>query len=285
MDAALGQNIKAIKMIMNKIKDNVKFKNQVLSLQSDGGYDAMQYALLSSKKKRAKTAKALMEFYDEDDLEAIFLPAVQLGDIKLLQNIWKKTKGDKQYQKKLLSIEDARKSNAFFLVCKNGSFKTLEWLLSLNDDEKDGDKEDEQNLLQTHPRSKITPLLLCVTKSRSRLTEEQNENYHRCVQLIFSKVSNKRSLIFDTTESGQDALMISCQCGDLPTTNFLLSQINDRDKKQLIGLKDKNEYTHLNTPFGGKLKLLNYLQIIQKYGGGIDPRHYIALKQALRQEI
>ena len=32
---------------------------------------------------------------------------------------------------------------------------------------------------------------------------------------------------------------------------FLLSQMNERDKKQLIGLSDKNKYTHITHAIDG----------------------------------
>ena len=46
--------------------------------------------------------------------------------------------------------------------------------------------------------------------------------------------------------------------GNLPTVTFLLSQMNERDKKQLIGLSDSYRYTHITHAIdGGEIEVMN----------------------------
>ena len=48
-----------------------------------------------------------------------------MGDIAVLRNIWSKTNGNREIQKRLLNLQDKDNYNAFLMAAKNGSFKTL----------------------------------------------------------------------------------------------------------------------------------------------------------------
>eukprot|EP01084_Bolivina_argentea_P081729 147967_1 len=285
MIASENCHAKCCKLILDKIKNNKKIKNELLKHKD--AYqerDAIGFVLNSSHKKKEALAKLILNAYDETDFESTFLPCVQLGDIKMLKRIWDKTKNDKELQKKLLSTTDKQKNNCFLLVCTYGKYESLNWLLSLNDDEKDGDLEDEKNLTQKHADNGNTPLLLCVANDKRTkpkgdekvLTDEQKENYFKCVQLIFSKVTNKMDLILDTESTKQkDALMFCCSLANLQTATFLLGQVNDKYKKKLCDRKskqgggedfEKNHFHHAVK--GGNLELVKmiYEKMYKKYG-------------------
>ena len=63
MLAVMNQNVKGIRLIMDKIKKNIKFKNQMLAMKDLQVEDAMTKALLGPKRRRRQTTKALMSYY------------------------------------------------------------------------------------------------------------------------------------------------------------------------------------------------------------------------------
>eukprot|EP01084_Bolivina_argentea_P081730 147969_1 len=223
-------------------------------------------------------AKMIMTFYDENDSESIFLPCLQLGDVKLAQIIWNKIGNDKEMQNKLLNITDKDKYNCFLLVCKNGKFDSLKWLLSLNDDEKDEAKEDAQRLTQKHTNTGKTCLLLSVanddrkksTDKKQKLIDENDKastaiGYFKCVELIFKKVQNKESLVFETDNDNCDCLQYACKNGNMETATYILSQINEKSKKILIDRKDSSNFNCFHYAIqGGNMALVDKIWKLYK---------------------
>ena len=224
MLTARYSNLKCAKLLLNKLKNNKKILNDVLKQKSGEDIDAVGVSFQEDSKKSRQISKLILSYYNEDEVEAVFLPAIQLGDIKLTQRIWDKTNGDKELQRKILSLQNKDKYNAFQLAAQNGQYESLNWLLSLNDDNKEGDEEDEANLTQQHPISQSTPLILCVQrdirkksedKEAKVLSDEEKENYFKCVQLIFSKVSNKRDLVLSMNSVDKTAMTFACDNANL----------------------------------------------------------------------
>eukprot|EP01084_Bolivina_argentea_P142409 250190_1 len=247
MIAAYKGHIKCCKMILNKLNRNAKIKSKVLTTRDNSDCDSVQLAVMNSGKNNKKCARVIMKYYDENDIESTFLPSVQLEDLKLATNIWNKTKDNPELQKKLLTTTDQNKNNCFFLVCKNGAYKSLQWLLTLNDESKEEAKEDEENLTQKHVSNGKSPLLMCVeqddrreskNKQKKSLTDDEKDNYFKCAKLIFEKVQNKHVLVFEADTTGKNALMYACLNANIQIATYILSKINDKNKKLLIDRKD-----------------------------------------------
>eukprot|EP01084_Bolivina_argentea_P059833 109299_1 len=270
-------HIKCAKIILNKLKNNRKKLNEVLKIEDANGYNAIEIALKTDTKQKVKFAKLIISYFDENDVESIFLPSVQVGDVKLAQLLWDKTNDDIKLQNKLLTKTDNDKYNAFLAVCRYGEYQSLQWLLSLQNDEKENNEQNEENLTQKHVFNQKTPLLLCVendirkkqiNKKEKKLTEKQKESYFKCVQLIFSKVSNKSYIVFDTTKQGIDCLMYCCLNGNIQSATLILSQLNDKHKKSLVSCVDSNGYNHFHHAVsGGNLELVKmiYKNLFKKF--------------------
>ena len=139
----------------------------------------------------------------------------------MAQRIWDKTDGDKEKQQKIISLRDRSQHDAYMLAAMNGQYESLNWLLNLNDDNKEGDAEDEANLTRHHPSNQKTPLMLCVAADVRRksdnkddkvLTEEEKQNYFKCVQLIFSKCAKNKwkDLVLAADSTDANAMYYSC---------------------------------------------------------------------------
>eukprot|EP01083_Nonionella_stella_P151407 483661_1 len=261
-------HITCCKLILNKIKHNTKLLHDVLKITDQTERNALQLALNSKNKNNEKCAKLIMSYYDDDDIESIFLPCLELGNIELAKKIWTRMEHDKALQNKLLNMKDKSKYNCFLLVCKKGRLSSLEWLLHLNNDQPNEAKEDETNLTQKHPTTGATPLILCVendvrtpptgeSANEKELTDEQKDNYAKCVKLIFSKVQNKKHLLFDVNKSGTNAFMYAALNGNIEIVVFMLSAINEKYKKLLANRTDNKNWNCFDYAIsGGNLQLV-----------------------------
>ena len=145
MEAANTSALRISKSILEKVKEEPSTLNKMLTMKCNQKLLAINHAIRSSHKNSEKCAKIIISYYgDDSDAEQIFLPCLQLGDMKLAQKLWNRTKGDDALQKRMMEAEDRDGYNCFLLVCKKGHYDCLKWLLSLNDDDDNEDEEDEK---------------------------------------------------------------------------------------------------------------------------------------------
>ena len=80
----------------------------MLTAKSDGyGMSAIDQAIRWGGKNSKRCGKIIISYHgDDSDPEQIFLPCLQLGDLKLAQRLWSRTKGDEVLQKRMMEIED-----------------------------------------------------------------------------------------------------------------------------------------------------------------------------------
>ena len=145
MEAAMTSALRISKAILEKVKDEKKILNEILSAEDKNELLPINHAIRASHKNSERCAKIIISYYgDDSDAEQIFLPCLQLGDMKLAQKLWDRTKGDDALKKRLIETKDMDGYNCFQLVCKNGQYDCLKWLLSLNDDNDEEAAEDEK---------------------------------------------------------------------------------------------------------------------------------------------
>ena len=145
MEAASISALRISKAILEKVKDEKKILNEILSAEDKNELLPINHAIRASHKNSERCAKIIISYYgDDSDAEQIFLPCLQLGDMKLAQKLWDRTKGDDSLQKRMMETEDKDGYNCFLLVCKNGQYDCLKWLLSLNDAADEEADEDEK---------------------------------------------------------------------------------------------------------------------------------------------
>ena len=145
MEAANTSALRISKAILKKATEEKKILNEMLTTKGDRKMLPINYAIASSHRNSERCAKIIISYYgDDSDAEQIFLPCLQLGDLQLAQKLWIRTKGDDALQKRMMDSEDKDGYNCFWLVCKNGQYDCLKWLLSLNDNNPDEAKADEK---------------------------------------------------------------------------------------------------------------------------------------------
>ena len=145
VEAAKNSALRITKDILEKLDGDKKILNEILTMKDNQKLLPIQRALRSSHKNSERCAKIIISYYgDDSDAEQIFLPCLQLGDMKLAQKLWDRTKGDDALKKRLIETKDMDGYNCFQLVCKNGQYDCLKWLLSLNDDNDEEADEDEK---------------------------------------------------------------------------------------------------------------------------------------------
>ena len=134
---------------------------KMLTMKCDSKQLPINYAIRSSHKNSERCAKIIISYYSADsDVEEIFLPCLRLGDVELAKELWARTKGNKELQKKMLEATNDNRRNCFLLVSKNGHYDCLKWLLSLNNDSAEEAKEDEKVYSSMFIRGRIVNLCL-----------------------------------------------------------------------------------------------------------------------------
>eukprot|EP01083_Nonionella_stella_P302970 1046824_1 len=157
MIAATKCNIKCCQLILDHLKYDGKLLNQVLKMKNNNHATALELASISTYKNNTKCVQTIIEYYANDDIESVFTPCVQLGDLQMVQSIWNKAGNDTAIQNKLLSAIDKDNNNCFLLAAKNGNEACLEWLLTLNQEEA------ERLVMQKHTENGMTALILAVS--------------------------------------------------------------------------------------------------------------------------
>eukprot|EP01083_Nonionella_stella_P113468 334531_1 len=249
MIAAAKCHTECCKLILDKLKNDTELLNKVLKLKKHNAATALELAAISMYKNNANCARTIIGYYAKDDIESIFIPCVELGDLRLIQSIWNKAGNDSEMQNKLLSVTDKDKNNCFLLAAKNGNAACLKWLLSINP------KENERLVMQKHITTGLTPLLLVVsndaskekdkvdaTTTKNELTEGARQSYFECVELMFDTVKSKKELLFAVDNNKKNALMYSCGNANAHTATYLLSQMNEKEKTLIIGHEDTNKF-------------------------------------------
>eukprot|EP01083_Nonionella_stella_P314033 1129763_1 len=260
MIAARQCNIKCCQMILNKLKNDTSLLNKVLKMKNEEEATALELAAISTYKNNVKCARAIIEYYAKDDIESVFMPCVQLGDLRLVQSIWKKAENDIEMQNRLLSATDKDKNNCFLLAAKNGNAACLKWLLSINQEER------ETMVMQKHTTTGMTALMLAVSNddrkkdTKKELTEEERQSYFACVQMMFDTVKSKKELLFEADNNHKNALMYSCDNANEQTTDYLLSQIDEKEQMVIIGREDsKNLNCFHYSLMGGNIDLVRMI--------------------------
>eukprot|EP01083_Nonionella_stella_P006032 17453_1 len=254
MIAATKCNIKCCQLILDHLKYDGKLLNQVLKMKNNNHATALELASISTYKNNTKCVQTIIEYYADDDIESVFTPCVQLGDLQMVQSIWNKAGNDIAIQNKLLSAIDKDNNNCFLLAAKNGNEACLEWLLTLNQEEA------ERLVMQKHIENGMTALILAVSNDDRRKDEykmEERRNYFECVQLMFDAAKNKKELLFEVDNNHKNALMYSCANANIQTTTYLLSQIDEKDQTLIIEREDTNKYNCFHySVMGGNIDLV-----------------------------
>eukprot|EP01083_Nonionella_stella_P114982 340444_1 len=254
MIAATKCNIKCCQLILDHLKYDGKLLNQVLKMKNNNHATALELASISTYKNNTKCVQTIIEYYANDDIESVFTPCVQLGDLQMVQSIWNKAGNDIAIQNKLLSAIDKDNNNCFLLAAKNGNEACLEWLLTLNQEEA------ERLVMQKHIENGMTALILAVSNDDRRKDEykmEERRNYFECVQLMFDAAKNKKELLFEVDNNHKNALMYSCANANIQTTTYLLSQIDEKDQTLIIEREDTNKYNCFHySVMGGNIDLV-----------------------------
>jgi len=244
MRAADVSALRVTDRILEKVKnDNPEFLRKMLQERSNEGSSALQYAIKSRNHNSRKCAIKIIKYYDEGmDASSTFLSYLEIGDLEMVKKLWAQTQGDPKRGKKLLESPDAEGYNSFLIASKNGDYRSLKWLLSLNDDQRDEKEEDERNLMTKHKKTGQTPLGICVEHDlwkkldgKRELTEEERESYFECVRVIFDVVTtpqNRDSLILGEDKYEYNSLCWSCWNGNIQTTQFLLDQLSPAKRKK-----------------------------------------------------
>eukprot|EP01083_Nonionella_stella_P255556 876990_1 len=260
MIAASQCNIKCCQMILNQLKIETSLLNKVLKMEDKEGATALELAAISTYKNNVKCARAIIEYYAKDDIESVFIPCVQLGDLRLIQSVWNKAVNDIEIQNRLLNATDKDKNTCFLLAAKNGNASCLKWLLSINQEER------ETVVMQKHTRTGMTALMLAVSNndckkdSKNELTEEQRQSYFECVQMMFDTVKSKKELLFEVDNKQKNALMYSCDNANVQTTNYLLSQIDEKEQMIIIGREDSQKLNCFHYSLkGGNIDLVRMI--------------------------
>ena len=145
MEAAKTSVLRISRAILEKVNEDSKILNAMLTAKCNQKLSAINHAIRSTHKNSEKCAKIIISYFgDDSDVEQIFLPCLQLGDLKLAEKLWDRTKGDDALRKRLQDTKDKDGYNCFMLVSKNGQYECLKWLLTLNDDNPEEADEDEK---------------------------------------------------------------------------------------------------------------------------------------------
>lgn len=94
MVAASKSRLQCVRILLDELGRYQKILNNILTQQDDEDRDALkiavaQYSQRNSKRSK-KLAKLILSCYPEVDSKAIFLPAIQLGNLGLVKRIWER---------------------------------------------------------------------------------------------------------------------------------------------------------------------------------------------------
>lgn len=240
MKAANVSALRVTDRILKKVKiDNPKFLDKMLRQRSRQEQTALQYAIKSSNHNSRRCAQMIISLYDDTrDVSNTFLSYLEIGDREMAKKLWEKARDDPKQRKQLIETHDAEGYNCFLIVSRNGDYRSLEWLLSLNDEKEDEAAEDERNVMTSNKKTGETPLLICVTHDtrkkmdgQKELTEDEKQSYFQCVQRIFDTVSkeNKDNLLKERDNQYKyDSLAWCCWNGNMDTARYLLGKMSHR---------------------------------------------------------
>ena len=80
MLSALKSQLQCVKLVLNKLRNNQQILNDILKEKDNADRDLVALAFMGkSKKYRIKVSKLILSYYSEEDVEAVFLPAIRLG--------------------------------------------------------------------------------------------------------------------------------------------------------------------------------------------------------------
>ena len=106
MEAANTSALRISKAILKKAKKDPKVLDEMLTMKCDQKLLAINHAIASSHRNSTRCAKIIISYYgDDSDAEQIFLPCLQLGDMKLAQKLWNRTTGDDPLQERMMKAE------------------------------------------------------------------------------------------------------------------------------------------------------------------------------------
>ena len=271
MIAANKGNIIAIKLILKKLYKNKQLLKQVLDIKNSGNLTALDIAIRYQYKK---CVKLILQYSNiKENPTKYFLPCCQINIVDMAKQIWNINNNNIN----LLEIKDDSDMNVFDIVCQNGNYDTLKWLLTLN---KDNNINQKYIMLKNSKNLNQSPFYSLVIKYKRVMDDKlqkdklkndnnNNNNYLKCIKLILNQVfkdniNKKKDLLFeyvDNYDDNNNVFLISLSMGNLELFNLFLSNINEIDLKNKI-LDDFKYFT--NACDGGNRKLLELILLYYK---------------------
>ena len=264
--------LRITKLLLEKVKnDNPKFLDIMLRQKSDQKQTALRYAIKSSNHNSRKCAQMIISYYEkcaQMDISSTFLSYLEIGDITKAQELWEREEMDADRRKLLIEKEDAEGYNCFLIVSRNGDHRSLQWLLSLNDEKKDEAAEDERNVMTKHKKTGETPLLICVSHDirkkvdgQKELTDEEKQSYFQCVSSIFETVSKQKMdfLLKERDQYAYDSIAWCCWNGNIETAKYLLSHCSASLRRDLMVHHDHGHEYFNDAIRGGNVQLIHLI--------------------------
>ena len=272
MKSANVSALRITKLILEKVKDdNPEFLNKMLRQRSHQRQTALRYAIKSPNHNSRKCAQMIISYGSNDnmDISSTFLSYLEIGDTAMAKKLWRTTQGDTKQRKQLIEAQDAEGYNCFLIACRNGDYRSLKWLLSLNDEKDDEAAEDERNVMRKHKQTGETPLLICVSHDIRRkedrqkeLSDDEKQSYFKCVRTIFDTVSerNKDILLKEREQNKYDSLTWCCRNGNIETATYLLHhQMSDALRSDLMVHNEQNHNYFLDAIYGCNVNLIRLI--------------------------
>ena len=280
MKAASVSALRVTKHILEKVKEhNPKFLDQMLretSYRKKGSQTALRYAIKSPNHNSRRCAQIIISHYNQAmDISSTFLSYLEIGDTLEAGKLWAKVQDDAKQRKELIETTDADGYNCFLIASRNGDYRSLKWLLSLNDEKEDEKEEDERNVMLIHEKTGETPLLICVSHDvrkkvdgEKELTDEEKQSYYRCVTAIFETVTegNKDNLLKEKAavkgDTKRDSIAWCCFNGNMETAEYLLSQASKGNKglrKRLMAHYERGHPYFIDAIRGGNVDLIRLI--------------------------
>lgn len=130
----------------------------------------------------------------------------------------------------------------------------------------------KQNLMKKHRAGQNVLILVTSNDIRKKndgkgeakqLTDEQKQDYFKCVELIMSALSdtNKATLLREYDSSSRNALMWACINGNMQSAKYLLEHCpDDKTKKAMIDQKTSDGFNCFHSSIrGGNMKLIRLI--------------------------
>ena len=329
MRAASVSALRITKLILEKVKDdNPAFLDKMLRKKSDENQTALRYAIKSPNPNSRKCAQIIISYYisnENMDISITFLSYLEISDTTMAKQLWEEVQDDAKTRKKLIEAKDADGYNCFLIASRNGDYRSLEWLLSLNDEKEDEAAEDERNVMKKHKKTGETPLLICVSNDirkkedgQIELTDDEKQSYFKCVQRIFDTVSeeNKDNLIKERDNRYKyDSLAWCCLNGNIETAKYLLEiQSSVKLRNEMMRHHVEANSYFINAIKGGNVELIKLIHdhyekatdhhkevrdlkskeaaleaqeqvILQRQGGDKKAEDAVKKRDALREEV